>query len=106
MVNDPTSPAAIARADDRRQLHAAGIQDESLIDHIIDTLTADRDLHYEPLSGQSWTPDAHTLIGRVIDMTLERAAQHIVTRGFQADRRRDVRVGMYEAAQIMKEMPR
>lgn len=103
-MTDPISPAAVARADERRRLHAAGIQDESLIDHIIDTLTADRDLHYEPLSGQSWTPDAHTLISRVIDLTIERAAQHIISRGFQADRRRDVRVGMYEAAQIIKEM--
>lgn len=106
MVTDPNSPAAIARADERRRLTDAGIQDESLVDHILDQLHEDREIYYEPTSGQTWARDMHTVVECVIDMTLERAAQHAITAGFRTEGRKDARAGMYEAVRLMQEVPR
>lgn len=103
-MTDPTSPASIARADERRR--PEGIEDESLVDHILDQLHGDREIYHEPVSGQTWARDMHTVVERVIDMALERAAQHAITTGFRTEARKDARAGMYEAVRLMQEVPR
>ena len=71
-MTTPTSPATIALTDDRRP---DGIEDESLVDHIIDDLIAGGLTYYEPLSGQHWTSDMTGLIERVAELTCKRQAE-------------------------------
>lgn len=104
-MTDPNSPAAIARADERRR--PEGIEDESIVDQIIDDLTSLEVIRYEPMSGQYWTDDLPDVIGYVIDAALQRASQHVITHGWhKAHGKKDFRHGLYEAAELMKEVPR
>lgn len=68
---DPTSPATIALADERRP---HGIEDESLVDHITDQLADSGLLTYEPLSGQYWTSDLPGVVEHVLDLARTRIA--------------------------------
>jgi len=73
-MTDPTSPATIARAEERRPQHT---EDESLTDHIIDDLTVGDLIYYEPLSGQHWTNDLPAVIERVAELVRWRVAEEI-----------------------------
>ena len=102
-MTDPTSPATIARADERRP--PAGIQDESLTDHIIDDLVALTLVRYEPLSQQYWTDDLPDVIKHVVQLVLARASTDVIVKGWgKANGRKDFRHGLYEGAQIVKEV--
>ena len=103
-MTDPTSPAAIARADERR--HLADAQDDSLVDHILDVLTDELTAHYDPMSGRFWMDryDMHRLVTLSAQETVSRASTDVMVKGFQQEPRRDRRMGMYEAAEIVKEV--
>lgn len=103
MVTDPNSPATIARAEERRP--PAGIQDESLTDHIIDDLVALTLVRYEPLSQQYWTDDLPDVIKHVATLVLARASTDVIAKGWgKAHGKKDFRHGLYEAAETVKEV--
>lgn len=101
-MTDPITPATVARADERRRPH--GIEDESAVDKIIDDLHQLGLIYYEPLSGQYWTSDLPAVIEHAATVALDRAGTKVITALFRTERRKDVRVGMYEAVAKMKEV--
>lgn len=104
-MTDPTTPATVARADERRRLHAAGIEDDSLVDHIIDDLVQLGLVRYEPLAGHYWTDDLPDVIRHVAQVTLARASAEVIAKGWpRAHGRKDFRHGLYEGSQIVKEV--
>lgn len=103
-MTDPTSPTAIARADERRP---AGIQDDSLVDHILDILTDELTVHYDALSGRYWMDhhDVHRLVTLAAQETKARAAIDVMVKGTPEARGKKTFVhGLYEAAEIVKEV--
>ena len=105
MVNDPITPATIARADERRRL--AGIPDESLVDHIIDVLVDERTALWDKVS-QKYSldeHDLHRLVTLTATETLTRASVDVMVKGTPQSRgRKDFVHGLYEASQIVNEV--
>lgn len=104
-MSDTTSPATIARADERRP--GPGIEDESLVDHIVDVLEDERTAHYDTHSGMYWfdKDDLHRLVALTAAETLTRASVDVMVKGTPLARGKKTFVhGLWEAAQIVKEV--
>ena len=107
MVTDPITPATIARAEERRRLTDAGIQDESLVDHIVEALIDERTAHHDALTDRFWLDkdDIERMVTLAAQETAKRIEADIIAKGWsQARGHKAFRYGLYEAARIAKEV--